>query len=157
MGRGHALTAHQSIDIPITILCSSLAIKLLTRFNFGHATPKSGIVDHPTIKTIYISILKWWFRCHGRHVAFGLTCQLLFMPFLSSDRPKTLVAGVFPQAVMHTAAGSCTYNIYNMRQVQRWVMCMRSNDQTWATMRRGFWVAVSSMDERGSRQNKVEF
>jgi hypothetical protein len=30
-----------------------LTIQLLSQFGFGHRTPKSGIFDHPTFKTIY--------------------------------------------------------------------------------------------------------
>jgi len=30
-----------------------LAIQLLSRFDFGHRTPKPGIFDHPTLKTVH--------------------------------------------------------------------------------------------------------
>jgi hypothetical protein len=32
---------------------SILTIQLLSRFGFGHRTPKLGVFDHPTLKTIY--------------------------------------------------------------------------------------------------------
>jgi len=31
-----------------------LAIQLSPEFDFGHATPKPGILDHRTIKTVHI-------------------------------------------------------------------------------------------------------
>jgi hypothetical protein len=30
-----------------------LTIQLFPQFDFGHRTPKPGIFDHPTLKTIY--------------------------------------------------------------------------------------------------------
>jgi len=31
-----------------------LVVQLLPEFDFGHATPKPGILDHRTIKTVHI-------------------------------------------------------------------------------------------------------
>jgi len=31
-----------------------LTIQLLSEFDFGHATPQPGILDHQTIKTVHI-------------------------------------------------------------------------------------------------------
>ena len=64
--------------------------------------------------------------------------------------------GVFPPTASRTSAGTCTYNIYAVRRVQQWVLCVRSNDQAWLVAKRGFRSAASSMDERGNRRNVVE-
>jgi len=45
-----------------------LAIQLLRRFGFGHRTPKPGIFDHSTIKTVHI----WSSDCFAGR--FSLTC-----------------------------------------------------------------------------------
>jgi hypothetical protein len=43
-----------SLMILVIVLKSpSLTIQLLPRFGFGHRTPKQGIFDHPTLKTVY--------------------------------------------------------------------------------------------------------
>ena len=80
---------------------------------------------------------------------------------LELARPAALAHGgarpaCSPPAASHAAAGSCTYNIYAARRVQRWVMCVRSNYRTWPAARRGFRPAASSIDERGNWWNVVE-
>jgi hypothetical protein len=48
----HLFICYQLI-LPVLEINPILTIQLLPQFDFGHRTPKPGIFDHPTLKTVH--------------------------------------------------------------------------------------------------------